>query len=70
MTTASSIEERLAAVEEAIADLRRKDDRPTEHPDWLGRLRGSLRGEPAFAEVIALGREFRMSDRPAEDEGN
>ena len=35
--------------------------------DWLDRISGSLANEPAFAEVLKYGREFRESDRPAED---
>ena len=31
---------------------------------WLGRVAGSLRDEPEFAEVLRLGRDARRKDRP------
>jgi hypothetical protein len=36
---------------------------PTPSPDWLQRLIGSFKDEPAFDEVLAYGREMRKSDR-------
>ena len=54
MPTEAIIEERLSAVEAAIVEIRRRLPGPS--PDWLERVIGSQAGEPAFEEVLALGR--------------
>ena len=70
MSTAPSpsLEERLAAVEAAVADLRRRLPERPPAPDWLDRVTGSFKDEPAFDEVLRYGREFREADRPAGDD--
>lgn len=62
MTTGSTIEERLAAVEKAVADLQQRlaEGRPS--ANWLDHLVGSVRDEELFREVMRLGRECRESD--------
>jgi hypothetical protein len=37
-------------------------------PDWLDRVIGSMKDEPAFEEALAYGRAIRHADRPAEDQ--
>jgi hypothetical protein len=37
---------------------------PKSGRNWIGRVAGSLRDEPAFAEVLRLGRDARRKDRP------
>lgn len=61
MLTESIIEERLSAVEAAIRELRSRLPKPA--PDWLQQVIGSQAEEPAFDEVLALGRTYRESDR-------
>ncbi len=39
----------------------------TASPNWLERLTGSMKDEPAFAEVLEYGRTIRQADRPPED---
>lgn len=67
MTTDSTIEERLTAVEKAVAELQRRlaDGRPS--ANWLDRLVGSARDEEGFREAMRLGREYRQSDRPVDE---
>ena len=36
--------------------------------DWLNRVIGSMKDEPAFDEVLAHGRAIREADRPAGDQ--
>jgi len=60
MPSETPIEERLAALEVAVQELRQQVASPP-GADWLDRLIGSQRDEPAFDEVIALGREFRAT---------
>jgi len=67
MPTDVSIEERLAAVEAAVAELQRQlaAARPT--PNWLEQVTGSFKDEPAFDEVLEYGRAIRAADRPPEE---
>ncbi|NJR62703.1 MAG: hypothetical protein HC769_30265 [Cyanobacteria bacterium CRU_2_1] len=61
MATNTSLEERLAAVEAAIAELRKQlsTSQPT---NWLQQITGSFKDEPAFEEVLAYGRAIRQGD--------
>jgi hypothetical protein len=33
-------------------------------PNWLERLTGLMKDEPAFAEILEYGRAIRQADRP------
>jgi hypothetical protein len=68
MATAPTIEDRLAAVESAVAEIQRRMARPVPSSDWLQQLIGSFKDEPAFDEVLAYGREMRERDRPPEED--
>ncbi len=57
------MEDRLAAVEAAIARLQRLVD-PPPNPDWLDQLIGSVGDDPAFDEVLAYGRVYRAGGDP------
>lgn len=62
MTNNTSIEERLSAVEKAIAQLQKQI--PTSEPmNWLQQITGSFEDEPAFEEVLAYGRAIRQDDK-------
>jgi hypothetical protein len=65
----ATLEQRLSALEEAVRELQEaiKQGKPT--PDWLDRVIGSMKDEPAFDEMLAHGRAIRQADRPAEDQG-
>jgi hypothetical protein len=69
MPAEALIEERLAAVEAAVADLQRRLPPSAPAPNWLEQVIGSFKNEPAFEEVLAYGRELRAADRPAADDG-
>jgi hypothetical protein len=62
MTTVSTIEDRLAALEAAVAELQRNQLIQRPAPDWLEQIVGSFRDEPAFEEVLAYGRAFRKGE--------
>jgi hypothetical protein len=64
----ATLEERLAAVEQAVRDLQRLMSVRIPSPNWLERLTGSMKDEPAFAEVLEYGRAIRQADRPPEDD--
>jgi hypothetical protein len=62
-----SLESRLAAVEEAVRELQDLVKARKPAANWLERVTGSMKDEPAFEEVLAYGRALRQADRPAED---
>ena len=61
MTTNISLEERLAAVEAAIAKLQ-KQSTTSQATNWLQQITGSFKDEPAFEEVLAYGQAIRQGD--------
>jgi hypothetical protein len=67
MMTQTQLEERLLAVETALQEIQRRLATLPPTPHWLDEIIGSFKDEPAFEEVIALGRAFRES-QPYPDE--
>jgi hypothetical protein len=61
----TSIEQRLEAVEAAIAELKQQKTNPA--PNWIEQITGSFKDDPIFDEVLAYGQEFRHLDRPKDD---
>ncbi len=61
MTANTSLEERLAAVEAAIAQLQQQIV-ISQQMNWLQQITGSFKDEPAFDEVLAYGRAIRQGD--------
>lgn len=61
MSTNTSLEERLAAVEAALTELQKKVAAPVP-TNWLQQITGSFKDEPAFDEVLAYGRAIRQGD--------
>ena len=59
MLTNTSLEERIAAVEAAITELQKQVANP-QPTNWLQQITGSFKNEPAFEEVLALGRAIRQ----------
>jgi hypothetical protein len=61
MAPSISLEERLAAVEAVVAELRQQIVAP-QPTNWLEQITGSFKDEPAFEEVLACGRAIRQGD--------
>ncbi len=61
MASNTSLEERLAAVEAAIAQLQKQVATP-QPMNWLQQITGSFKDEPAFEEILAYGRAIRQGD--------
>ena len=59
MMTQTELEARLLAVEAALQEIQRRLATLAPSPNWLDAIIGSCKDEPAFEEVIALGRAFR-----------
>lgn len=68
MPDLSTMDQRLTAMERAVRDLQQRFDAMTGKAGWLHRLRGAFNDRPEFDDVVRLGREFRESDRPQDDD--
>ncbi len=64
----ATLDQRMTAMEEAVRELQELMKARKPAPDWLDRVIGSMKDEPAFDEVLAYGRAIREADRPAEDQ--
>ncbi len=64
----ATLEQRITALEDAMSELREATRVRAPASDWLDKVIGSLKNEPAFDEILALGRAIRQSDRPSEDQ--
>jgi len=53
-----TLEERLAAVERDLAELKDHVFHEAAERPWFEKMIGSMRGYPEFEEVIKLGREI------------
>jgi hypothetical protein len=63
----ASIEQRMTVLEQAVRELQEAMRARKPADDWLERVLGSMKDEPAFDEVLAHGRAIRQADRPAGD---
>ncbi len=61
MSEQATVEERLTAVEQQVADLRRRIPPQTDGKSWVERIAGTFKDDPDFDEIVRLGREFRKS---------
>jgi hypothetical protein len=57
----TSLEQRMQAVEYVAVDSQQAFPVPDTDPNWLDKLIGSMRDEPVFEGVLALGRGFRIA---------
>lgn len=64
----ANLEQRMTALEAAVRELQQAMQQRKPAADWLERVVGSMKDEPAFEEVLAHGRAIRQADRPAEDQ--
>jgi hypothetical protein len=69
MTIPAQLAARLTAVETALSEIQRRLAALSPSPHWLDEVIGSFKDEPAFEEVIALGRAFRESEPYPDDPG-
>jgi hypothetical protein len=70
ITSEPTIEQRLAAVEREVAELRSLLTLTSPPANWLEKVTGSVTDEAAFREVLELGRAIRLADRPSEEGDN
>ena len=69
MMTQTELEERLLAVEAALQEMQRRLATLRPAPHWLDAMIGSCKDDPAFEEVMALGRAFREAQPYPDDPG-
>ena len=69
MNDVGTIEQRLTILELQMRDLQMRIAKEEDLPHWLETMDGAFKDEPAFDEVIRIGREYRESFRPTEDCG-
>ena len=60
----ATLEQRMTALEQAVRQLELEIRARKPATDWLDRVIGSMKDEPAFDEVLAHGRAIRQADRP------
>ena len=66
MTPDGTVEDRLARLERAVAELQQHAG--IAPPGGIERLHGMFKDEPAFDEVMRLCQEMRVADRAGEDD--
>ncbi len=67
MSKNPSLEERLTAIEAAIAELQQQAELKQQlsklpSTDWLQQITGSFKDEPAFEEILAYGQAMRQGN--------
>jgi hypothetical protein len=67
MSAEATLEQRLARLEQTVAQLQQRLAALGPADNWLERITGSFKDEPAFAEVLELGRAIRQADRPPDE---
>ena len=65
-----TLEERVARLEAAVAELQRRLNGLSPAPSWIEQISGLMKDEPAFEEVLAYGRAIRAADRPLEPDAD
>jgi hypothetical protein len=66
MSDDAVLKRRLAAVEQAVADIQRRLAPIPANVNWLDKVAGSISDEEAFLEALELGRAYRDADRPCD----
>ena len=62
-----TLEERVAVLEQKIAKFIPDESETTPKAPWWKKIVGVYKNDPEFAEAERLGREYRESLRPPED---
>jgi hypothetical protein len=56
------LEQRLASLEKAVADLQKRVSAAPIQADWLEKVIGSISDQPAFLEALEHARALRQED--------
>lgn len=63
------LEQRLALLERAVAELQNRLAVAITPGNWLEKVTGTVSDEAAFREALEYGRVFRHADRPQDEPG-
>ena len=63
------LEQRLAALERAVAVLQQRFGGAPACSNWFDKVTGSISDEEAFLEALEFGRAIRNADRPPDEAG-
>jgi len=66
MSTQTTIEQRLAALEQDVSELKKRLEQAIPQRTWLERVAGSMKDYPEFGEILKLGAAIRQADRPVD----
>jgi len=61
MADKSPFEQRLAALEREVAEIKRRFPGANSEAKWVDQFAGSMKEFPEFEQVVRLGQEFRDS---------
>ena len=61
MVDLSLIEQRLATLEQEVAEMKKQLVPTARRGNWVDEFAGSMREFPEFSEVVRLGRELRTA---------
>ena len=64
---ATTIEERISRLEAEMEELRKAQPVLASEKPWWERVYGMFQDSPDFEEATRLGREYRESQRPADE---
>ena len=63
MSITPTIEERLAAVEKEILELKQGKAPIEPKLGWLEKISGTFKDDPEFGEILRLGQEIRKTEK-------
>jgi len=67
MSAKPTIEQRLEALERAVAEIQNQLVKPAPASNWVEEISGRFKDDPGYEEMLRYGREFRHADRPCDD---
>jgi hypothetical protein len=70
MLNETTIEHRVATLEQEVANLKQQNTENSSSGNWLNKLIGSISDESALLEALDYGRSYRQSDKPVDDNDN
>jgi hypothetical protein len=62
-----TLEQRMGALEQEVAELKRRLEAACPQTNWIEQITGSLANYPEFDDVVRLGAEFRQSQPPPDE---
>lgn len=62
---ASTLDGRVAVLEEELADLRKKVEAMESSEPWWERVSGTFSDDPVYRKAMKMGRDCRRAQRPS-----